>query len=400
MRAQSVSPYDIVMLVLNDVCYDRRVRQEAAALVEAGWRVLVIGTQRFDGQQPDFETLQGFDLLRVRYGRYGAQKWWPWRWIRHSVQAWSVIRTVGHYPTRAYHAHDLPALVLLSAVRALRRKRAALVYDAHELFLFMSPRSRLYNGWQRLTRPLFMRLEGFLVRRADAVVTVTETRARLMARWYGIPRPRVILTAIHLPDEHTPAPVDLRALVGDRWCIVHTGRITLAGRCLEELIRAFACLPDNTALVFLGPPEGAEAGLQRLAENLGVGERLFWLPPVPPEDVAAVIQQADAAAVLMRSNSFNERTSCPVKWLEALAAGLPVVASNQFPLVQMIRRFDLGAICDPTSPASIAEAFRNVLSPGKNAAYREQVLAAREQVIRWTASVAAWRAIYRQVLDE
>ncbi len=71
---------------------DARVRREAAALAGAGWRVLVVGTQRARGTLPERETLYGFDIQRVSYGRFGAQKWWPWRWIRHGLQAGQIIR--------------------------------------------------------------------------------------------------------------------------------------------------------------------------------------------------------------------------------------------------------------------------------------------------------------------
>jgi starch synthase len=379
------------MLVLNDVLYDGRVRREAAALAEAGWRVLVVGTQRADGRLPDRETLQGFDLRRVRYGRFGAQKWWPWRWIRHGLQVGQVVQTLTSISTRAYHAHDLPALMLLSLVRLLRREPAALVYDSHELYLFMPPYpSRLFNLWHRLTRPAFMRLEGYLIRRTDAVITLNEVRARLLAMWYGVSRPVIVWNALDPVDDISPAAVDLREITGGRRYVVFPGRITNRGRCITELIGALALLPGDVALVFLGQLLGEEGELKAQAERLRVKERIFFVPPVEPELVAAV---------LVRSDSFNERTSMPCKFFEAIAAGVPVVTSNHYTLARLVRQYHLGQTCEPTDPESIAAALREVLTPERQTYYRERVIAA-QGVINGQAEAGKLCAVYRRVLHE
>lgn len=444
----SAQPYDIVMLVLNDVEHDARVRREAAALAGAGWRVLVVGTQRAGRTLPERETLYGFDILRASYGRFGAQKWWPWRWIRHGLQAGQIIRVLRKIPTRAYHAHDLPALMLVSFVRGVVRKapqkikdepqrtqrtqRAqrffrgkkdepqrrrgssgeiergtelypAVIYDSHELFLFMSPHpSRLFNLWHRLTRPAFMRLEGYLIRRTDAVLTVCEAIARLLARWYSIPRPVVIWNALDPVKEDAATRLDLpdlRGITGGRRCIVHTGRITNRGRCLTELVEALALLPEDVALIFLGAKDDAKAELSRQIERLELDKRVIFVPPVAPEQVSAMIRPADAAAVLMRPDSMNMRAALPAKFFEAVAAGVPVVTSNRFTLAQIVQRWQLGQTCEPTDPESVAAALSEVLSPGRRAFYRAQVEAAQE-FINWQTEAARLCAVYRGVLHE
>jgi glycosyltransferase involved in cell wall biosynthesis len=398
--------YDIVMLVLNDVKHDARVRREAAALAGAGWRVLVVGTQRAAGMLPQRETLHGFGVLRVNYGRFGGQKWWPWRWIRHGLQAGQIIGVLRTIPTRAYHAHDLPALILVSLVRGLQRSPVALIYDSHELFLFMSPyRSRLFNLWHRLTRPAFMRVEKHLIRQADAVITLGESKARFLARWYGIPRPILVRNVIDPVDETAPAPVDLRDITGGRRFIVHTGIITQRRRCLAELVEALGYLPEDVALVFLGEAEGAAQTdareLSRLAERLKVRERVLFVPPVAPEQVPVTIQPALAAAVLLRSDPrqadyWNVRTSLPTKFFEAIAAGVPVVASRQYTLARLVREYEVGECC-ATDPKSIAAAFDHVLDPEQQAYYRSRIAAA-QQVLNWKTEAAGLDIVYRGVL--
>ncbi|MBN1202279.1 MAG: glycosyltransferase [Anaerolineae bacterium] len=388
---------DVLMLVLNDVSFDGRVRAEAAALAAAGWRVLVIGTQRADGSLPDHELIQGFELWRVRYGRVGRGLHRPWRWLRHVFQAAYILRALARIKTRAYHAHDLPALLLLSVVRLFRRP-ARLVYDAHELYLFQARyTSRLARGWHRLTRPLFMRLEGFLARRADAVLALSEERARLLARWYGIPRPVVIQNALDPVPDNTPAPVDLRTVIGaGRRIVVHTGFIDDRRRALTELVQAMARLPEDVALVFLGRGDAAKA-LRALAGRLGIQDRVLFVPPVMPEQVAMTIRAADVAAVLMRTGSLNTRAAPPNKLYEAIAAGVPVVATELPVLRRFVVRYELGALCDPADPDSIAGALRRVLSPDGQRDYRARVREA-QQVFNWQAEVKKLHAVYREVL--
>lgn len=394
--------YDIVMLVLNDMVYDGRVRREASALASASWRVLVIGSQRAQGDLPDEETVQGFTLRRVRYGRYGASLRRPWRWFRHGLQAIQIVHALRKVTPRAYHAHDLPALLLVYGVWWPRRRRCALVYDSHELYLFLPPQpSRWLNTWHRLTRPLFLWLEGWMARHANAVIMVCEPSARALAWWHHLPRPVVVHNGIdpvgqgELHDPHVEA---VRGVMQDgrRW-VVHTGEITNWGRSLTELVQALALLPDDMALALLGYGAAAD-DLRRLAVSLGIGGRVVVIPPVQPELVPAAIQGASVAAALLRPDSWHIRATLPNKLFEAVAAGVPVVASNTFGLRRIVSRYELGLLCDPTDPAAVAAALRQILEPENQVKFRQRVQAA-QTVINWQAEAAKLCAVYEGLLS-
>jgi glycosyltransferase involved in cell wall biosynthesis len=374
--------YDIVMLVLNDVSFDGRVRSEAAALTGAGWRVLIIGTQRADGALPDDEVLPGgADLRRVRYGRFGARLWRPWSWIRHGLQAAQILRTLAPIKAQVFHAHDLPALILLWLARLVRRHPPQLVYDAHELYLFQ-PRytSRLARRWHRLTLPLFMALEGFIARRANGVLALGEARARLLSWWYHIPRPLVIFNALDPVIDSSAPPLDVRALIGPgRRCVIHTGDIIDRRRAISELVRAVALLPDDVALVFLGQGESV-GSVRALAGQLGITDRVHIVPPVLPEDVPAVIQSADVAAILMRTESWNTRAALPNKLFEAISAGVPVLASDMFVLRRIVQRYQLGLCCDFSDPAALAGGLNQLLTDKAQVCYRARIRAAQGEI--------------------
>lgn len=392
--------YDSVMLVLNDLSFDSRVRNEAAALAAGGWRVLVIGTQRADGSLPDREQMRGFDVLRVRYGRWGAAKWWPWRWLRHAIQAARVINTVRQVPARVLHAHDLPALLLITVAQRLRTTRAQVIYDAHELYLFQSPpESRLARLWHNVTRPVFMAVERRLMRRAAAVITLSEIMARVFTRWYGIAPPTVIVNALDPVPAEAHAPVDLRAVVGpNRRIVVHTGFVDVRRRAVLELIEALALIPEDVVLVLLGPGEGAHTALHH-ARAHGVADRMVVVDAVPPEQVAVTLRAADVAAVLLRTESWNTRAGTPNKLYEALAAGVSVIASNLPVLWPFVRQYRVGVLCDQDDPASIAAALREALDPARQVELRKAVRMA-QAAFSEAGEGEKLRAVYREVLGD
>ena len=362
--------FDVIMLVLNDVTHDGRVQREAAALAADGRRVLVMGIQRADGQYQDREMLRGFQIRRVRFGRWGSQLWRPWRWFRHALQVMAILRALKQTDARVYHGHDWHGYLVLLVFCKLWRRDARLVYDVHDLFLFQFRFvSRVAQRWHRLTLPYFMWIEGWAARRADGVITVSDPAARVLRLWYGIRDPLVIMNASDPVKRVGAAAVDLRAVVGPgKRIVVHSGDIAQKRRSLSELIEALAMLPDDVVLVLMGQDvDGGAVRLRDLAARLGMGNRVAVLPPVAPEMVAPVIQAADASAILVRPESFNSRAPLPNKLFEAIAAGLPVVASDVFALRRVVRGYGLGRLCDPNSPASIAAALIDVLDPTLNA---------------------------------
>jgi glycosyltransferase involved in cell wall biosynthesis len=178
--------------------------------------------------------------------------------------------------------------------------------------------------------------------------------------------------------------------------VVHTGDLDGRRRAVTDLVRAMALLPEDVALVFLGQGESV-GDVRALAEECGIGERVFILLPVPPEQVAVTIRPAAVAAILMRTESWNTRAGLPNKLFEAVGAGVPVLASDMFVLRRIVRRYDLGLLCDQEDPASIAEALRQMLVPEAQTHYRERVQAAQRD-LNWQIEAEKLRAVYRRLL--
>jgi glycosyltransferase involved in cell wall biosynthesis len=286
----------------------------------------------------------------------------------------------------------------MTVARWFRDGATSIVYDAHELFLFQPPRGRrLADFWTRTTRPIFLALERRLARQATAVVTVTEPLARWYAWKFRVPRPCVVRNALDPLLRDDTGPVDLRKIVEPTCAIlVHTGIITNRGRSLSETVEALQYVPESVCLVFLGQGEHQE-DLQETARKWGVSGRVFFVPPVLPDEVPETIRSADAALVLLRPDSVNTWGALPNKLFEAVAAGLPVVVSPTFALARVVVEHDLGPVCVGFGPQEIAAGIQAALSPEGQSRYRARVMAA-QQKMNWQHEAAKLCQIYEGIL--
>ena len=114
---------------------------------------------------------------------------------------------------------------------------------------------------------------------------------------------------------------------------------------IDIAIRALASLPDDTVLVVLseGPERNA---LESLARELGVDGRVFLPGRVP--DVAAWLRRATLLVHPARWEGFG------LAVLEAMLAGLPVVASNVSSLPELVVDGETGFLVRPDDPAALA----------------------------------------------
>jgi glycosyltransferase involved in cell wall biosynthesis len=98
----------------------------------------------------------------------------------------------------------------------------------------------------------------------------------------------------------------------------------------------------------------------------------------------------------IQPSTLNHRLTTPNKLFEAMAAGVPVVASDLPGMAGIVRETGCGVLCDPTSPAAIAAAIRSILDgpADERAAYRPRALTAVRERYNWDAQMAILLAEY------
>jgi glycosyltransferase involved in cell wall biosynthesis len=173
----------------------------------------------------------------------------------------------------------------------------------------------------------FRFVERSLSHLADRIVTITDALHRFTVDRVGVPADKV--ETIHYGLDGLPEAWGVNPAAA----VPESARVVLAVARLTEqkgidvAIRALQALPDDTVLVVLG--DGPErAALQRLARELGVERRVFLLGRVP--DVAAWLRRASVFVHPARWEGFG------LAVLEAMLAGLPVVAANVSSLPELV----------------------------------------------------------------
>lgn len=339
------------MLVLNNFTHDVRVHKEAQALAAAGYNVTVIALW-----QPGLakeETRSGYRVHRLRlYSRS-----WRGRLVSPLVKYLEFVARVQQFaslePARVYHAHD--ANTLLPAWLAARRAGAHLIYDAHELETGRSfAASRLAGFYQRIwTYP-----ERVLIRRADAVITVSEGIADELVRLYGIRRPIVI---VNCPELSPPVRSNrLREELGipnNLKIALYQGGV-VPGRGIEPFLEAVQHLPGVAGVVLGDGPLRSEC-LSRIQS--GVWQRVYLPGRVSLADLPSYTASADVGVVLIQPICRSYYLALPNKLFEYLHAGIPVVGSDLPEITRIIREYGVGEVVNPDDPASIAEGIARLL---------------------------------------
>lgn len=145
---------------------------------------------------------------------------------------------------------------------------------------------------------------------------------------------------------------------------------------LDVALTALASLPAPARLVVAGDGP-VRADLEQRSKELGVAERVDWLGPVPHERVPAVLAAADVA--IAPYPALTDFAFSPLKVVEYLAAGVPVVASNIGQLGATLAHGAHGQLVTPGDPSELAAAIASVLADPT--AHRAIARAARAEVM-------------------
>lgn len=202
-----------------------------------------------------------------------------------------------------------------------------------------------------------------LARRADRCVLPNQERAALFIAQLCVPDRKVILVWNCPRKSEVAGP--RTALLQGQLRIVYHGSIVPA-RVPLALIDALAVLPDGVRLQIVGYETAGHRGhlraLQSRATELGMADRLEYLPAVPRHQVLTLGRSTDLGLALIapEDHDLNLRTmgGASNKPFEYLACGLAVLVSDLPDLRRMYVEPGYGLACNPLNPDSIREALR------------------------------------------
>ncbi len=237
------------------------------------------------------------------------------------------------------HAHT-PRTALITSILAMRTG-LPWVYHVH------SPTAR--DSTRGFVNRLNQLIERYSIRNCQQLITVSRSLRREMLR-LGVPRSRLAVVPNGVPAIE---PIDATARLGDSsWRL---GMIALMRprKGVEVALEAMKLLKDRGLPVSLELIGGFETeGYQRqtfeLLERLELSDCVHWSGFT--NDVPSVIRRLDA---MLLPSLFGE--GMPMVVLEALAAGVPVVATSVEGTPEVVRDGIEGFLAEPASAVSLSE---------------------------------------------
>jgi glycosyltransferase involved in cell wall biosynthesis len=355
---------------------EHRSHPEALALVP---EVVYLQTGSIWGSLPSA-------LRTIRRHPSGAVRAAAWVLTRHSaaaarncVHAMVLVDRLGQRAPAHLHAHFLhsPAAIAFIA-RKISGQRYSLTGHAKDIYT---------------TLP-----ENVLMRCRDAefVTTCTAANRSHLVEQIGL-TPANVLLCRH--------GVDLDRFSGDRR-EPQAGRILSVGRLVEKkgfevLVRACGELRRGgidfeLRIIGSGPLRDE---LLALAESEGIADAVHLMGSLSQAQVAAELAAAEVFALTPMVMPNGDRDGIPNVVLEAMAAGVPVVASAVSGIPEVIEDGVNGRLVPPRSPGLLAEALTELLCDvPQRARLAEAARRFVSEECAWSSAVAPLRALLTDAL--
>jgi glycosyltransferase involved in cell wall biosynthesis len=279
---------------------------------------------------------------------------------------------------------------------ALRPHGYATVYEVNALPSIELP--HLFPALGPSTLEKVRALELACCEAADSIVTPSRTTASCLES-LGVDAQKIRV----IPNGADVEPMCTAGVSPSRHLIYFGSPQSWQG--IDTLFRAFARLADfpDLRLVLCASTESrAWKPYEKLAEKLGIAERLVWRWALDTEELARWRRGAIVSVAPLTDCARNAEQGCaPLKILESMASGVPVVASDLPPVRELIAHGENGWLVHPDRPAELARALRILLdNPALARRLGERARRTVQERFTWEMSLASLRGEYRRLLEE
>ena len=346
----------VASIVLNNFTNDNRVLKETISLQNAGYEPTIIAL--CDHGLQEHEIVQGIKVHRLVLK---TRQWSKHKCVQLIKYVEFIYRAVKGY--RSYeiiHCNDLDALLVGVIIKRCFHAEVRVVYDAHEYECNDVPNEHPYKiklkyYWER-----------FLIRYADAVMTVSDSIANEYAKMYGIRKPALVLnTPVYTCIAKKNLFREIFNIRQHQAIFLYQGGLS-RGRGIELLLEAFELLLSTYAhydtakpvLIFMGYGPLEPMIQSRVKKNIGI----FFHPAVSGDVLLDYTSSADFGILCYENSCLNHEYCSPNKMFEYIMAELPVLVSNLYEMKRLVQTYGLGVVASSNTPEGFKEAMKEILT--------------------------------------
>lgn len=304
---------------------------------------------------------------RVRYQRLGADRPYPWSRLTYAREATRLL-TASEYDVGVFD------FSVYTPIRIPRDRPVGLV-----VHLLHGPTAR--ERWGRVGGWTIPALERRALRRARWICSTSRWMVCQLEA-IASPTARILPVGIGVPPEFA----DVERLEGDY--VLYYGRLDLFQKGIDTLLEAFRILGDEhpwLRLHIAGHGKDADR-VRELAREMGVQDRVIIHAGV---DRHQVVQLLSGALMLLMPSRLE---GLPMVLTEAMAAGVPVIASAVGAIPEVLRPTAAGLLVPPDDPEALADAAAHLLV---NTELRDRMSGAA----RRAAQCFSWEHVVRKHLQ-
>ena len=353
-----MEPFDIVMTVTNPSTWgiDPRVMKEAKALVDLGFRVMVIGWDR-ENRYKRTEVVDNIRVERInvksKYGNIFSLL------LKLPIFYLKVVKKIFKMNFKAIHTHDFDTAIIGLFFKFILGKRW--VYDAHDLYFTFFSMNR--SGKNKILAHIIKKTDILFAKLCDTLIVATQRidgRNKGLKEYYinaGIDE-RKISTIWNVPDVNdflNYQKINLQK--SKKYTIGFIGPQRTVEN-FEQLFRALDDNPQEYKVILVGKGTATEE-LKQIVKHKYRALEVEFIDFVDYQLIPNYYEVCDVifAYYPMRENI---KRAIPIKVFESSILGIPLIVNANTLAEDFIRRYNCGIAIDALKKPKLKDALEKV----------------------------------------
>lgn len=352
-----------VMVVLNEVKNDSRVKKTAKALQKANFEVKIFGLSS-DKEQEGIsrEEIQGIPTILFPNPRFtilsSAIKIYTWKYITQGLLA-AMWKYLDIEQPDVIHTHDFHSIIIGKELSQRLKKSGRNIRWVHDFHEYVKG----LDGLDDEIKELSLNEEKESILHADCLTTVSPTLSAALKKDYKLnEEPTVLYNAPYRSNLNIDYDLTIRKKLNLPVNVdlgVYIGGIS-EFRGLHTLIEAMPLVPKlHIALVTETKGKYMDS-LVESAKELGCYDRLHIMPYVDSTEITSFIQDATFGIHPMIRYG-NAEVALPNKLFDYIHSKIPVIVSNCTTMEQFVNKWKIGLVFEAENEKELGNSIKKLL---------------------------------------